>query len=128
MSWFGGSKKKEEPIPEVHHYVGDDDADDFHDPSFNSSSSFPSGPSLHGLSNGQSNESFAEALAVEQQKAMVQAVVFKLTDIAFDECVPKPSSSLSSSEQSCISSIVGKYVESSQLIVGRLGAAMDQQR
>ena len=67
-------------------------------------------------------------LNAEQQKAMVQAVVFKLTDIAFDECVPKPSSSLSSSEQSCISSIVGKYVESSQLIVGRLGAAMDQQR
>ena len=37
MSWFGGSKKKEEPIPEVHHYVDDDDANDFHDPSFNSS-------------------------------------------------------------------------------------------
>ena len=59
----------------------------------------------------------------EQQKAMVQAVVFKLTDLAFDQCVPKPSSSLSSSEQSCISSVVGKYFETSQLIVGRFSAA-----
>ena len=59
----------------------------------------------------------------EQQKAMIQAVVFKLTDLAFDQCVPKPSSSLSSSEQSCISSVVGKYFETSQLIVGRFSAA-----
>ncbi len=59
----------------------------------------------------------------EQQKAMIQAIVFKLTDLAFDQCVPKPSSSLSSSEQSCISSVVGKYFETSQLIVGRFSAA-----
>lgn len=59
---------------------------------------------------------------------MIQAVVFKLTDLAFDECVPKPSSSLSSSEQSCISSVVGKYLETSQIVVGRIGASMDQQR
>ena len=59
----------------------------------------------------------------EQQKAMIQAIVFKLTDLAFDQCVPKPSSSLSSSEQSCISSVVGKYFETSQLVVGRFSAA-----
>ena len=59
----------------------------------------------------------------EQQKAMIQAVVFKLTNLAFDQCVPKPSSSLSSSEQSCISSVVGKYFETSQLVVGRFSAA-----
>ena len=34
MSWFGGgSKKKDEPAPEVHHFSDsdDDDADGFHD-------------------------------------------------------------------------------------------------
>ena len=67
-------------------------------------------------------------IITEQQQALIQAVVFKLTDLAFDQCVPKPSSSLSSSEQSCISSVVGKYVETSQLIVGRFSAAADQQR
>lgn len=66
--------------------------------------------------------SFQDALALEQQKAMVQAVVFKLTDLAFDECVPKPSRSLSSSEQTCVQAVVGKFLETSEIVVGRLTA------
>jgi len=31
----------------------------------------------------------------EQQRLMIQQVMFKLTEISFEECVSKPSSSLS---------------------------------
>lgn len=56
---------------------------------------------------------------MEQQKIMIQAVMMKLTETAFDTCITKPSSSLSSSEQSCIASVVGKYLDTSELVVGR---------
>lgn len=56
---------------------------------------------------------------MEQQKIMIQAVMMKLTDMSFETCVTKPSSSLSSSEQSCITSVVGKYLDTSELVVGR---------
>ena len=68
--------------------------------------------------------SFEQELVQEQQKALVQAAVFKLSDMAFDQCISKPSTSLSYSEQSCINSVVGKYLETSQLVVGKLSGAM----
>jgi hypothetical protein len=37
-----------------------------------------------------------------QESALVAGVVQRLTEMAFNQCVAKPSSSLSSSEQSCI--------------------------
>lgn len=59
-------------------------------------------------------------MAAEQQKAAVQAVVSRLTDMAFTKCVQKPSSSLSSSEQTCINSTVLKYFDTSEFVLGRL--------
>ncbi len=38
----------------------------------------------------------------EQQKALVQSVIARLTEMAFENCVAKPASALSSSEQGCI--------------------------
>ena len=58
-------------------------------------------------SSASSSASFEQELMQEQQKAVIQAVMFKLTEAAFDSCVTKPSSSLSYSEQSCISAVVG---------------------
>ncbi len=117
MSWFGlggGSKKEEEPQPMS--------IDDFHGQEFNSSSQsqYSAPRSLGGGSNN-----FEQELMLEQQKAMIQAVMLKLTDAAFDVCVTKPSSSLSSSEQTCISAVVGKYLETSELIVRKMNG--DQQ-
>lgn len=43
-----------------------------------------------------------ELVMAEQQKALVQSVIARLTELAFDNCVAKPSSSLSGSEQGCI--------------------------
>ncbi len=46
----------------------------------------------------------------------MKEVLLKLTSVAFDECVSKPSSSLSSSEKNCIRAIVGKQLEATQLV------------
>lgn len=43
-----------------------------------------------------------ELVLAEQQKALVQSVIARLTEMAFDNCIAKPSSSLSSTEQGCI--------------------------
>ena len=74
----------------------------------------------------------------EQQRAMVQQVMLKLTSVSFDQCVSKPSTSLSckhlylassapktpiplaASEKSCIRAVAGKQLEASQFIVDRL--------
>lgn len=97
--------------------------------SFDNSSSFGNDIGSHSIGGGSGSgllggpalggNSFEQELMAEQQKAMIQAVMFKLTDVAFENCVTKPSTSLSSSEQSCISATVGKYLETTELIVGR---------
>lgn len=43
-----------------------------------------------------------ELVLAEQQTALVRQVIGRLTEMAFDSCIAKPSSALSSSEQSCI--------------------------
>ena len=47
---------------------------------------------------GGSAESFQQELLLEQQKALIQAVMFKLTETAFKKCVTAPNTSLSSSK------------------------------
>jgi import inner membrane translocase subunit TIM13 len=125
MSWFGfGGSKKPEDKPTSTSYESTTSFDnnsfsssnDFSAPSSSASTNFaaPAAPAA-GLGSG----SFEQEVMMEQQKALIQAVMFKLTDAAFEACVTKPSNSLSSSEQSCISAVVGKYLETTELVVGR---------
>ena len=72
--------------------------------------------------------SFEEDLMMEQQKLMVQAVMFRLTEMSFEKCVTKPSSALSSSEQSCINSVVGKYLDASQFVVQKFQSSAGGQQ
>ena len=72
----------------------------------------PSGAGLGGSSTGN----FEQDVLMEQQQALVKAAMFKLTELSFDKCVKKPTSALSSSEQSCISAVVTKYLEASQMV------------
>ena len=122
MSWFGfgGSKKDDDNKPTTMN------VDSFDNSSFsNETSNFASVDSLGSSGSGSiglggaSGGSFEAELMAEQQKAMIQAIMFKLTDVSFDNCIPKPSSSLSSSEQACIAATVGKYLETTEFIVGR---------
>ena len=65
---------------------------------------------------------FQDQILQLSQQAMVQALMFKLTERGFEQCVAKPSSSLSSSEQSCMKAVTSKYMESSTFIMQRLQA------
>lgn len=69
---------------------------------------------------GGGGGSLENELMMEQQKALVQAIMFKLTETAFESCVTKPSSSLSSSEQSCITAVVTKYLDASEFVVRKM--------
>lgn len=122
MSWFfGGSNDKK---PESDSFsTGTMKIDDFDSGNFAGSSSTSSGMASSGMG---SAGSFEQQVMLEQQKIAIQAVVLKLTDVAYETCIPKPSSSLSSSEQSCIHAVVGKYLDTSELIVGRFQASNGQ--
>ena len=69
---------------------------------------------------GAGSPSLEQELMLEQQKMLVQAVMFKLTEAAFQKCVEKPSTSLSSSETNCVKAVVGKYLDASELILARM--------
>lgn len=108
MSWFGlggGDEKKPDSSDSM---MSSYDTS----PAFEQQSSYAA-PSSAG--------SFEQELAMEQHKLMIQGVVFKLTDLSFAKCVQKPSSTqLSYSDQSCIKAVVGKYLDTSELIIGQL--------
>jgi len=60
------------------------------------------------------------ALQQEQQRAMVQGVIAKLSEMCFDMCIKKPDSKLSSSEQSCVSNCVNRYLDTSVFVAQRM--------
>ena len=62
----------------------------------------------------------------EQQKALVQQVIGKLTEVSFDACVHKPDGSLSASERNCIHTVVGKYLDTSEFVMGRAQKKAEQ--
>ncbi|CAM9156456.1 unnamed protein product [Scytosiphon promiscuus] len=113
MSWFGGGKKEPEPAPEPS-FSADTSA-------FEGSTNFASGPpSRSGGGAPAGMADFQAAMQAEQQKAQMQAIVSRLTELAFTKCVQKPSSALSSSEESCINATVLKYFDTSEFVLGRL--------
>ena len=114
MSWFGfgGDSKKSED-----HHIDSSPSSGFGQTSFPDESSFssPSNDFSAPRSNGAAD--FQQQVMVEQQKIMIQALMFKLTTLGFENCVTKPSSSLSSSEKSCIQATVSKYLDTTEFIV-----------
>lgn len=48
-----------------------------------------------------------------RQKALVQQVISKLTEVSFDQCIDKPQASLTSHQRACVHTIVGKYLDTS---------------
>ena len=115
MSWFGGwgggnkgGNDKGAAEKGAYDDHGFDESPDF---------AAPSG-SFGGSAGGTG--SLESELMMEQQKALVQAIMFKLTETSFAACVTKPSSSLSSSEQNCISAVVTKYLDASEFVVKRM--------
>jgi import inner membrane translocase subunit TIM8 len=59
-------------------------------------------------------------LEMENQKAVIQAAIGKLSEICFDKCVVKPGNKLDSSEANCISNCAGRYLDTSMFIMNRM--------
>ena len=65
---------------------------------------------------------------MENQKAVIQAAISKLTETCFDKCVQKPGNKLDSSEANCIGNCAGRYLDSSVFVVNRMMARRQQQQ
>ena len=59
-------------------------------------------------------------LEMENQKAVIQAAIGKLSEICFEKCVAKPGNKLDSTEASCISNCTGRYLDTSMFIMNRM--------
>ena len=121
MSWFGGrgSKKEESPKQAVESPSDLASAGNSFDSGFDDDSLPPiTAPAMGEVRGDQ--EALQRALAAEQQRIMVQAVMFRLTDMSFEQCVPNPGTTLSSTERNCIAAMTNKYIEASELIKGRM--------
>jgi import inner membrane translocase subunit TIM13 len=127
MSWFGFGGSKDNNEGSSSSSSSRPMSDEFRaESAFNNSTDFAAPRSSVGAgSSGGSSGSFEQELQMEQQKALVQAIMLKLTDAAFDTCITKPSSSMSSSETHCIQAVVGKYLQTSELIVGRMSGGAE---
>ena len=64
----------------------------------------------------------------QNQKAVIQAAIGKLTETCFDKCVQKPGNKLDSSEANCIANCAGRYLDSSVFVVNRMMAKRQQQQ
>ncbi len=124
-SWFGGgSSKSSSPAPapaeEDHGFSGAESG------GFTSSTNFAgsgiSGAGAGGLGAGMTSDpqmALRMALAQEQQKAVVQAAISKLTELCWDSCVQRPEAKLSSSDQQCIANCAERYLDTANFIATR---------
>ncbi len=132
MSWFGlgGGGNKDNDEESSSGSSGDSFADQ--GSSFEAGRGMEMGASGGGMDVGGGGAalggrgSFEQDLVMEQQKAMVQAVMARLTEMSFDQCVSKPSASLSSSEKSCIQAVTNKYLDASEFTVARFSQGQQQ--
>merc|ERR1712151_1353322 len=89
------------------------------------SAGFSSQPSLGSSGVGGGIEEFSMAL---QQQLLVQQAVSLITDKAFEKCIlGKPSDNLSSREVECIGSVVGKWLDTNEFMMGRLQRKAEKQ-
>ena len=110
MSWFGfgGGDKEKEAKSSSSSYDND----------FSGASDHHSEFSSPGTS--ANSGSFEQQLAMEQQKMMLQTLVLKVSELSFQQCVTKPTSSLSSSESACINAVSKKYIDTAEFVLDRL--------
>jgi hypothetical protein len=103
-------------------FSGDDADFDNHMPL---SSGFSSS-SLGGETGGSFGEMQQFALMLQQQ-VLVQQVINKLTDTAFQKCITgKPSDSLSGKDAACVQATVMKWLDTNEFLLGRLAKKSQQ--
>ncbi|DAZ97387.1 TPA: hypothetical protein N0F65_003410, partial [Lagenidium giganteum] len=92
----------------------------YEEPTYDYSSPAPSSSSL-GSSSSMGASDMQHMLMEEQQRALIQQAISKITAIAWDKCsASKPDSELSSRERECIQNVTLSYLQSSAFVVHRL--------
>ena len=128
MGWFGRSD--DAPASSGDHGSTFREESDYNEKSdFATSNDFSSdmGGSVSAPSASSMTDEQKQGLVIQQiqqqmqMEALQMTVQLKLAEIAFDKCLgaKKPSSSLSGSDQSCISTVVGKYLDTANFVAGR---------
>jgi hypothetical protein len=120
MSWFFGGNNSKDQDDKDQGSSSYDTPSPYQEHAYDNHSEFI--PQQQYSSSSSSGGSLQEQLMAEQQKLMVQQVMFKLTEQAFDSCVQKPSSSLSSSEQTCIAAVASKYLEAGEFMIKKISS------
>lgn len=117
MSFFGfGKSKAPEPEPQSS-YSYEEPSYDYSSPT--PSSSFDSSPAPSASSAGAAE--VQAMLMEEQQRALIQQAIAKITAIAWDKCsASTPGSDLSSKERDCVKNVTLAYLDTSVFVVHRL--------
>ncbi len=122
MSWWGSSKKTESTATATDSSLNQPEtisgSDNFADNQIST---------RYGETTSQGHTKFEEKVLAEQQNAMVQAILLRLTEVSFEKCVAKPTSSLTAVETECIRSVAKKYLETSQFVDSGLSQLQRQQ-
>ena len=107
MGWFGGGGSSE-PKPETN-FTSSDDA----------YSAGPAGGFSPGMAGGGEADLRAKAAQL-QQAAATNQIIQMFSGMAFEKCVQKPDSSLSSSQIACIEGTVGKLQDFQTFVLERM--------
>ena len=121
--WFGGGAAK----PAQKDFTSHDESNPF-DHSSDSPQGFSAqGPATNfGHGGGGGASQLEQVAAALQERQLVQQVVAKLTELSFDACVGKPDTQLSGREVGCIHATVGKFLDTSELVLGRIARKQQQ--
>jgi len=121
MSWFGGGKKKTEPMEKGFADTGD----------FGAASSFDASSSPLGGGGGAGGgmAEFQQFSMAIQQQVLVQQAITDLSDRAFQKCISGNKISdgeLSGRDVACIHAVTNKWLDTNQYMIGRLSKKQQQ--
>lgn len=91
---------------------------------FDDDFSMPSAGGSSGRGGGSSD--IQQLILQEQQRALIQEAVAKITEIAFDKCTGRPDTSFSSREKTCLQNVAMTYIDASQFISYQLSGGAQQ--
>jgi len=63
----------------------------------------------------------------QQARAELQAQVFKLSDVCWDQCVDRPKDKLDSRTETCVSNCVERFIDTSLTVAQRFQKLIQQQ-
>jgi import inner membrane translocase subunit TIM8 len=65
-------------------------------------------------------QQYVAAVQQEQQRALVQQVISKLTEVCWNKCVTSTSSGMGSREKTCVENCSKRYIDASSFVQARL--------